>query len=140
MEKLRDRILELERSNGNENEDLLEKAVRRAHQTERTNLTLRMENQHLRSELESLQKDYDRLRATNVNLKDRNEGLHVQLDVMKKSFLVISKEKVELETTLKKVTPIKTTKTTSTTNTPSPITMRAKAFMGRFLSSPKTKN
>lgn len=135
MEKLRDRILELERTIDTCNENKLKKAIRRSSEIERGNLTLKVENAHLKSELESIQVEVKRLRSSNVNLKDQNEGLLVQLQVMKKSFVTLSKQKTELESKLNKLTPVKqTNSSTENTNTPSPMTMRAKAFVGRFLS------
>ena len=139
MEKLRDRILELERTSDNSNENKLKKAIRRASEIERASLTLKVENTHLKSELESLREEVKRLRTSNVTLKDQNEGLLVQLEIMKKSFMQTAKEKMELKSKLGKLSPSpvnqkKISNSTSSPSSRSPMTMRAKAFMGRFLS------
>jgi chromosome segregation ATPase len=138
MEKLRDRILELERTSDTSNENKLKKAIRRSSEIERASLTLKVENAHMKSELESLREEVKRLRTSNVNLKDQNEGLLVQLDVMKKSFMQTAKEKMELKSKLSKLSPSPAkqniSNSTSSPSRSSPMTMRAKAFMGRFLS------
>ena len=67
MEKLRDRILELERTSDTSNENKLKKAIRRSSEIERASLTLKVENTHLKSELESLREEVKRLRTSNVN-------------------------------------------------------------------------